>query len=82
MLLVKTALSSGIGFDALAKDMKIPSWRVGKIAQSIGQSDIKTLSFAINELANADMKIKSFRGDPKRILELSFYRICTYGRKA
>ena len=82
MILVKTALSSGKGLDSVAKDMKIPSWRVGKIVQSIGQSDIKALSFAINELANADLKIKSFRGDPKKILELSFYRICTYGRKA
>lgn len=82
MILVKTALSSGKGLDSVAKDMKIPAWRVGKIVQSISQVDIKALSFAINELANADMKIKSFRGDPKKILELSFYRICTYGRKA
>lgn len=82
MLMVRIALDSGRGFDTIAKDMKIPSWRVSKIAQSIGQSDIKTLSFAINELSNADTKIKSFRGDPKKVLELSFYRICTYGRKA
>ena len=82
MLLVRTALDSGRGFETLAKDMKIPSWRVGKIAQAIGQTDIRTLSFAINELSNADAKIKSFRGDPKKVLEMTFYRICTYGRKA
>lgn len=82
MLLVKTALDSAKSLEIVAKDLKIPSWRVNKIAQSLGQSDIRTLSFAINELANADAKLKSFRGDPRRILELSFYRICTYGRKA
>lgn len=82
MLLVKTALDSGKGFDTISKDTKIPQWRVTKIAQSLGQSDIRTLSFAITQLSNADMKLKSFRGDPQRILELTFYRICTYGRKA
>ncbi len=82
MLLVKTGVDSGKSFDTIAKDMKIPQWRIGKIAQSIGQSDIRSLSFAINQLSNADMKMKSFRGDPQRILELAFYRICTYGRKA
>lgn len=82
MLLVRAALDSGVGLDAVAKSMKIQPWRVGKIVQAIGQIDIKTISFAVNELYNADMKIKSYRGDPKKILEMTFYRICTYGRKA
>ncbi len=82
MLLVKLAIDSGKGYDAIAKELKIPQWRIGKIASSTGSADIKTLSFAINQLANADMKLKSFRGDPQKILELAFYRICTYGRKA
>lgn len=82
MLLVKMALNSGKGFDAIAKDLKIPSWRIGKISQSVGQSDVNSLYFAINQLALADQKLKSFRGDPQRILEMTFYRICTYGRKA
>lgn len=81
MLLVKTALNSGKGFDSIAKDLKIPSWRIGKISQSIGQADVNSLYFAINQLALADQKLKSFRGDPQRILEMTFYRICTYGRK-
>lgn len=82
MLLVKTAIDSGKGYDIIAKDLKIPQWRVGKIASSAGSVDERTLSFAITQLANADMKLKSYRGDPRRILELAFYRICTYGRKA
>lgn len=82
MLMVKSALDSGTGFDVIAKNLKIPQWRVNKIASALGQTDLKTLSFAINQLANADMKLKSFRGNPRRILELTFYRICTYGRKA
>jgi len=82
MLLVKTGIDSGKSFETIAKDLKLQSWRVSKISQSVGKTDIKTLAFAINQLADADMKLKSFRGDPQRILELAFYRICTYGRKA
>ena len=81
MLLVKMGLDSGKTFDAISKETKIKSWLVRKIAQSIGQTDVRTLSFAISQLSNADMKLKSYRGNPKRILELTFYRICTYGRK-
>lgn len=82
ILLVKTALENGKGYDTIAKDLKIPQWRVGKIVQSAGSADMRILSFAINQLAAADLKLKSFRGDAKRILEFAFYRICTYGRKA
>lgn len=82
MLLVKTGLDSGKSFDIIAKDMKKQSWQVRKMSQSLGQSDVRALSFAITQLSNADLKLKSYRGDPKRILELAFYRICTYGRKA
>ena len=82
MLLVKTALEAGKGFDLIAKDLKIPSWRIPKISQSLGQADVNSLYFAINQLALADQKIKSFRGNPQRVLEMAFYRICTYGRKA
>lgn len=82
MLLVKTAIASGKVYDVIAKELKIPQWRVGKIASASGAVDIKMLSFAISQLASADMKLKSFRGDPQKILELTFYRICTYGRKA
>jgi len=82
MLLVKTGIDAGKGYDAIAKELKIPQWRIGKIASVTGVVDIKTLSFAITQLSNADAKLKSYRGNPKRILELAFYRICTYGRKA
>jgi len=82
MLLVKTGLDSGKTFDMISKETKIKSWLVRKIAQTISQTDVRTLSFAISQLSNADLKLKSYRGNPKRILELAFYRICTYGRKA
>ena len=81
MLLVKLAIDSGKNPDYIAKDAKIPLWRVGKIAQSVGNTDMRFLSFAINQLSYADTKLKSFRGNPHRILELAFYRICTYGSK-
>lgn len=81
MLLVKIAIESGKNPDMIAKDTKIPSWRIGKIAQSVGSANVKFLSFAINQLSSADLKLKSFRGNPHRILELAFYRICTYGRE-
>ncbi len=82
MLMVKLAIDSGKGFDAISKDTKIPLWLCKKIASSVGGLDTSTLSFAINQLYLADKKIKSFHGNPIRILEFAFYRICTYGRKA
>lgn len=82
MLLVKTAIDSGKGYDTIAKDLKIPQWRVGKIAAAASGTDMRGIAFAISQLANADMKLKSYRGNPQRILELAFYRICTHGRKA
>jgi DNA polymerase-3 subunit delta len=82
MLLVKMAIDSGKSFEFIEKDLKIQKWKVGKIATAVSSVDIKTLSFAIAQLSLADNKIKSYRGNPKRILELTFYRICTYGRKA
>ncbi len=82
ILLVKTALDSGKSYDSIVKELKIPQWRVNKIASSSGSVDMKTLAFAINQLADADMKLKSFSGNPEKILEMAFFRICTYGRKA
>ena len=82
MLLVKTGLDAGKSFDVIAKDMKKQSWQIRKVSQSLGRSDVRSLSFAVSQLSNADAKLKSYRGDPKRILELAFFRICTYGSKA
>lgn len=82
MLIIKTGIDSGKGYDAIAKDLKIPSWRVTKTASMLGNVDIKMLSFAISQLSELDMKLKTYRGNSRRILELAFYRICTYGRKA
>ena len=83
MLYAKIAIDSGKGHDTIGKDLKInQSWLVNKIVSASSAVDMKTLSFAITQLSNADIKIKNYRGNPKRILELVFYRICTYGRKA
>jgi hypothetical protein len=43
---------------------------------------MRALNYAINQLASADIKIKSYNSDPYKIIELAFYRICSYGRKA
>ena len=82
MLFVKAGLDSGRTPDAIARDLKIPSWRVGKIAASVANADIRTVNYAVNQIAAADIKVKSFRSDPRKVLEMTFYRICTYGRKA
>ena len=79
MLLVKTGIESGMSYDALSKELKIPSWRIGKIASAVYNTDIKAISFASSAIANADVKIKTLRGNAKKVLELAFYRICAYG---
>jgi DNA polymerase-3 subunit delta len=82
MLLVKTAMDSGVAFDSIAKETKIQPWLVQKMARSVSQTDIRFINHALSSFASADLKLKSFCGNPFRILESTFYRICTYGRKA
>ncbi len=82
MIMVKSALESGKGYDSVAKDMKKQSWQIGKIAQSVGQLDTKALLYAVTQLHIADTRIKNVRGNAKKVLEMALYRICTYGRKA
>lgn len=82
MLAVKAGLDSGKSGESIAKDLKLQPWRVGKIAQSLAGNDIRSISYAVSQIASADVKIKSSRSDPMRVLEMTFYRICTYGRKA
>lgn len=84
MLVVKTGIDSGKSQEQLAKDLgyKDKKWQVGKIAATVGGVDSHMISYAISQLSSADKKLKSYRGNPERILELAFYRICTYGRKA
>lgn len=82
MLLVRMGLDSGRGFDKLASDLKIPSWRIGKIASSVSGIEPDALAFAIEVISDADMKMKSFSANGEKVLEKAFYRICTYGRKA
>ncbi len=82
ILMVKTAVESGKGYDVVAKDTQMASWMVEKVAASARGVDSGLLRFAINQLSNADIKMKSYKGNPHRILEFTFFRICTYGRKA
>lgn len=82
MLMIKLGIDSGKNLDAISKETKIKDWICKKKASAVGKTDVSALNFAINELNLADKKIKSYRGNPLRILELAFYRICTYGRKA
>ncbi|MBR4799186.1 MAG: DNA polymerase III subunit delta [Clostridia bacterium] len=82
LFMTKTGLESGKSHEALARDLKLPSWRVGKLVATAGSMDLKSLAYAVSQIASADVKIKSLRADPRRVLELTFYRICSYGRKA
>lgn len=77
MLLVKTGIDSGKSPDQIAKDLKIPAWRVSKIASAVRGSDIRSIVRAISHIAAADKKMKSSRTEPRRALEMAFYRICT-----
>jgi len=82
MLHVKTAVDSGKSHDIIAKDLKKPSWLVSKMASSVSSVDKRMLTYAITQLSAADAKLKNYYGNPWRILELAFYRICAYGKKA
>lgn len=80
MMLVKTALDAGKSISQTASATKIPDWRVRKIASAVSGKKLSEIAFAASIIASADTKIKTYRGDPRRILELSVYRICAYGK--
>ena len=80
MLLVKTGLESGRSESEVASDLKMPVWRVKKTAASAAGSDKRRIAYAIARISDADNKLKSFSGNPDRIIENAFYRICAYGK--
>ena len=80
MLLVKTGLESGKSEAEIASDLKISVWRVRKTASSAAGSDKRRIAYAIARISDADNKLKSFSGNPDRIIENAFYRICAYGK--
>ncbi|MBE6691719.1 MAG: hypothetical protein E7586_00090 [Ruminococcaceae bacterium] len=85
MLVVKTGIDAGKSQELIAKDLGMGAkqkWQIGKISATVGSVDSRMIAYAVSQLSQADAKLKSFRGNPERILELTFYRICTYGRKA
>ncbi len=85
MLVVKTGIDAGKSQELITKDLGFGAkqkWQVSKISSSVGSVDSRMIAYAISQLSQADLKLKSYRGNPERILELAFYRICTYGRKA
>ncbi len=81
MMLVKAGMDCGKTAAQMAAEQKLPVWKVSKAMSSICSSDPAVLQYAAAEIASADAKLKSLRGDPAAILELLVYRICAYGTK-
>lgn len=80
MVLVKAGMDSGKTAAQIAAEQKIPAWKVSKAITSLCNSDSSFLHQAIAEIAEADVKMKTVRGNPAAILELLVYRICMYGK--
>lgn len=80
MLLVKTGTESGKSINQIANEQKIPSWKVSKAATSVLQVDAAQLRYAVQQIAEADDRIKNRRGNPAATLEFLIYRICAYGK--
>ena len=83
MLAVKSGLDAGKSIQAIASELKAPSWRVNRAAQSIrtGNVSIERLKFAASVIASADATVKNNRADKAAVMELMIYRICTYGER-
>lgn len=80
MLLVKAGMDMGKSAAQIATEHKITTWKVSKIASSLGYVDYAALQFAITEIAEADAKMKTRRGNTAAALETLVYRICMYGK--
>ena len=80
MALVKSGMDHGKSASQIAAEHKISSWKVSKVVSSLQNIDSATLHRAIADIAEADLRMKTRRGDSVAALELLVYRICTYGR--
>ena len=80
MALVKAGMDQGKSANQIATEHKISSWKVSKVVSSLRDIDSATLYFAISAIADADIRMKTRRGDSIAALEVLVYRICTYGR--
>lgn len=78
--LVKAGLDSGMSVSRIAAEQKQPAWKVQKAASAVANTDASRLRYAVREIAAADTRIKGTRADPKAVLELLLYRICSYGK--
>ena len=80
MVLVKSGMDHGKSASQIAAEHKVSSWKVSKVISSLQNIDSATLHRAIADIADADTRMKTRRGDSVAALELLVYRICTYGR--
>ncbi len=80
MALVKAGMDQGKSANQIATEQKITSWKVNKVVSSLQNIDSASLHRAITDIAEADIRIKTRRGDSVSVLELLVYRICMYGR--
>ncbi|MBP5230887.1 MAG: hypothetical protein ILO68_04085 [Clostridia bacterium] len=80
MLLVKSGLDAGKPLSAIASELKLPSWRVNRAAQSIrtGNVSAERLRHAAAVIAETDASIKNRRVSPSASMELMIYRICCH----
>ena len=79
MALVKSGMDHGRSASQIASEHKVSSWKVSKVISSLQNIDSASLHRAIADIAEADIRIKTRRGDSVAALELLVYRICTYG---
>jgi len=81
MVLVKAAMDSGKTASQIAAEHKsIPAWKISKAINSLCNSDASFLKETVAEIAAADTKLKTTRGNPAATLELLIYKICMYGK--
>jgi DNA polymerase III delta subunit len=80
MALVKAGMDQGKTSNQIAAEHKLGSWKVSRVISSLQNVDSVSLHRAIADIAEADIRMKTRRGDSVSVLEVLVYRICTYGR--
>ena len=81
MLSVKTSLSEGVSPSEVKKRLGMQDWQYNRIFSAVRNVSASFIKAAVNECAKADETVKTHSSDPYVMIEITLFRILSYGKK-
>lgn len=75
MLLIKSAMMSGLSSADISKKLRMNAYRVDKYVQSLVRVPISVIENALEELYALDLKLKSTQSDPWMLVDLFISKV-------